>query len=504
MPRVPAGVLAVALLTAAACGPQEQGGPGLDLVGDQAGARPARGADAGAPGPRVDARTLHETAFVIDLIQDHLFRHLRDGWTLSTPEAHTSLARLEAGGVDLVVSAIPLEPGKDPAVALEEGVAKLTGLVRRTEGRAAIVTGMDEARAARAKGVIPFVLLAEGADGLVGAPPERLAELRRRGLLVVGITGPQGNAFADSGASPRSEGGGLTEKGAGLVAACRDNGVLVDLTHASPEAFWDVIVEQGSLAAVTHAAARALREHSRNLDDLQIIALSRSGGVMGLVFNPELVKPEQPVTGVADLVDHVRHVRRLGAIGALALGTDYGGIRPPDGLDEVSTLPVVTEALLAAGLTGEEVLGVLGGNAAALMEAVEARQGAAEAGREEPLRPITVECESVIGESEGVALRACDGYVVAPGPTLGPATRQRLRLLEVARTPVKVEIFGEAGTPWQVEAQDLGGKVLMRRVVALDRDGVGSLPLPSDRGLVRLFLSPTRRSVLREAVVWGR
>jgi len=363
---------------------------------------------------------------------------------------------------------------------------------------------LDEARAARAKGVIPFVLMAEGADGLVGAPPERLAELRRRGLLVVGITGPQGNAFADSGASPRSEGGGLTEKGAGLVASCRDDGVLVDLTHASPAAFWDVIVEQGSLAAVTHTAARALREHSRNLDDLQIIALSRSGGVMGLVFNPELIKPEQPETGVADLMDHVAHVRRLGALDALALGTDYGGIRPPGGLEDVSTLPRVTEALLAAGLSRDEVLGVLGGNAAALLEAVEARQGAAEAGREEPLRPIMVECEAVIGESEGAALRACDGYVVAPGPTLGPATRQRLRLVEVARTPVKVEIFGEAGTPWQVEAQDLGGKVLMRRVVALDRDGVGSLPLPSERGLVRVFLSPTRRSVLREAVVWGR
>ena len=70
--------------------------------------------------------------------------------------------------------------------------------------------------------------------------------------------------------------------------------------------------------------------------------------------------------------------------------------------------------------------------------------------------------------------------------------------------PVQLELFGVPGTPWQVEGQNLEGKVLFNRIVALDDDGRGVLLLPSGRNLARLFFTPTRPSALREAVVWGR
>ena len=491
------GVVAVTslLLLVAACGGEESSDK-LDLVGagkDTAGQdkTPVR-LD---PGPSSDL-------FTVDLIQDLVFRRERNGWGLATPEAHVNMEKLEKGGVDLVLSAIP-GGGVSSVAKLHESISTMDAMLEEAGGRAVLVSSLAKALEARKAGRFPFMLLLEGADALSGDPDE-IYELKRRGVGAIGISAGRPNSFGDPAVMPATE-GGLTEAGTKLVQACRDHGILVDLTHSSPEVFWDVIVEQGSLASVTHTAARALRDHPRNLDDLQILALARAGGIMGLVFNPDFLEPgESPRADLEDVVRHMVHIKQIGALDALALGTDYGGIRPPAGLEDVSALPDLARALHGAGFSSREVALVMGGNARRLLGEVETRQGVAEGGREEPLRPISVECDTVIGEHTGVAVKSCDGFLLEQGPTLGAAVRLRLRLSDLRTTPARIEIFGDPGTPWQVEAQDLSGKVLMRRGVALDVDGRGSLPLPKGRNLTRVFLSPTRESSLREVVLWGR
>ncbi len=120
------------------------------------------------------------------------------------------------------------------------------------------------------------------------------------------------------------------------------------------------------------------------------------------------------------------------------------------------------------------------------------------------LRPLAVECESVAGESDGAPTAACDGFVLRAGSRLPPSSRHRVRLKDVISLPVTLEIFGEPGVPWQVEGQNLEGKILFHRFVKLDDSGSGTMGLPQNRNLIRLFLSPTRKSDLKEVVVWGR
>lgn len=493
----PPALAAPLLLLAISCGGESDSKAPLDLVGESREAAEAEKTPAKAKAAK------RERPPVVDLIQDHLFRLDRDGWRLTTPGSHISMDRLAAGGVDLVLTAVPPPSGGSAAEDLERGLRKIEELVREAGGRAVLVSGTDEARKVAAGGKVAFGILLEGAGALDGKGPEYLMDLKRRGVMAIGLIGPRGNTFGDPAVAPVAE-GGLTEKGAALVSACRDLGILVDLTHASKRTFWDVLVREGSIVAVTHTAARALREHPRNLDDLQILALSRSGGLMGLVLNPDFLAPGEGGADLSTVVAHVEHVREIGAIDALALGTDFGGIRPPSGLPDASALPDLAAALSRAGLDREEVDGVMGNNAMRVLAAVEAKQGAAEAGRAEPLRPLPVDCEAVMGDSTGAALRACDGRLTGSDFTLGAATRQRFRLQDMRFEPVRIEIFGEPGTPWQVEAQNLEGKVLVRRGVALDEKGLGSLPLPSGRNLTRVFVSPTRESNLREAVIWGR
>jgi len=499
--RRTSAIVAVALGALAGCGPGEGAKDReLDLVG----AADSSGAKKEAAAPAANAPAVHASAFVVDLIQDFVFRKRRDGWTLLSPEAHTSLARERAGGVDLVLAALPGGASAEPR-ALEDDLAQMEALVRETGGKAAIAKSLAEARSLRDKGALPIMLLLEGADAIAGG--DLAAELDRlagRGVAAVGIVGERANAFADPASSP-GDPGGLTARGAELVRLCREKGLLADLTHASPQAFWDALVRENTLVAVTHTAAAALRDHPRNLTDLQILGLARGGGVMGLIFNPDFLKAGDPAAATLDdVVAHAGHVKKLGALPALALGTDFGGVNPPAGLEHAGKLPALTARLVEEGWTAEEISAALGGNAVRALEAAEAGQGAAEASQRTAFRPVPLECDAVSGEFSGELATACDGAVLAAGPKLAASSAQRLRLKDARLTPVKLELFGEPGTPWQIEAQDLSGKVLVRRIVALDGAGRGELPLPEKRNLARLFVSPTRASVLNEAVVWGR
>jgi membrane dipeptidase len=450
---------------------------------------------------RSPGATVEDDLFTVDLIQDLVFRKRRDGWSLTSPGAHVNVDKLRRGGVDLVLSAIPLEPGKPAKRSLESGLKTMEALVTETGGRVELVNGFQAARAAAKSGKTAMMLLMEGAD-VFQSQPELLLDLKRRGLAVVGILGGRNNAFADTAVSPRDP-GGLTTKGRAFLSTLRDAGIAVDLTHASRRAFWDALVAQSGALMVSHTAARALMDHPRNLNDVQIIALTRYGGIMGLLFNPEFLSPTQGGS-MEDVIRHIMHVKAIGAIGALALGTDYGGIRPPRGLDDVSQLPRLRQALGRQGLSGEEVAGLFGENAARFFAELTRSFGAVKHREDQILRPIAIECDVVMGESEGLAAPACNGYLTDSGAAIPPASRHRVRLKDMALNPVTLEIFGESSVPWQVEGQNLEGKILFHRIMQLDDQGSGSISLPYDRNLTRIFFSPTRKSALKEVVVWGR
>ncbi|MCU0664192.1 MAG: dipeptidase [Myxococcota bacterium] len=441
-----------------------------------------------------------EPEFNIDLIEDILFRSQRDGWTLVDPAAHTSLDKLRKGGLGLVFAALPSAegPGVEQVVKQIEAMEKL---VAQTGGAARITAELDQAQAIARSAGVAFMLLLEGAQALQGSL-ERLPELKARGLAMVGIVSSRGNAFADSAAALRNP-SGLTKAGRELLRALVEAGIAVDLTHASPAAFWEALCTAGVPVFVTHTASAGIRPASRNLDDLQVLALARTGGLVGLVLNPELIKGEAQGAGagVSDVVAHLQRWKELGATTGIALGTDYGGIVPPSGLEDASKLPTLSSALRAKGWSEGDLRGVLGGNAWRALKMVSSPGGLATTG--EALHPIALECDCAEGEIEGPLSATCDGLVLGTSATIPQEARLRLRLSDMRSEPVRLELFGEPGTLWQIEAQNVDGRPLTTRLLQLDETGKGSVPLPSGRGMARVFVSPTRVSELREAVVWG-
>lgn len=491
-------LLFVAAALMASCGDSRDNKHKLDLVG--AAVESNRGDALQAAPKKKPPGELHRESFVVDLIQDIVFRKERDGWTLTTRAADVTIDKLNRGGFDLVLSALGSTPGPRSYDELERRFRIMEELVAPTNGAVRIVGAVDEARTVRRGGGVPMMLLVEGADAFEGRIGQ-LDKWRARGLAVLGIVGGRTNGFADAAVAPRSD-GGLTDQGVALVERCEALGILVDLTHASAETFWDLLTRPSSRVVVTHSAARALRDHPRNLTDVQILGLKRRGSVMGLLFNPDFLTEGQGAS-IEDVVNHILHFKRLGALDALALGTDFDGVVTPRGLEDASRLPRLTEMLAARGLAPDEIAGLLGENALRLLEAAQGGEPEAASFDDELARPLAVSCEGTVGAVSQATQNACDGNIVTSALVLKPSGNLKVRIRDMGRGPKKLELFGAPGVPWQLEGQNLQGRVLFHRSVALDRQGRAEIPLPSGRNLTRIFLSPSREARIDEVVVWG-
>lgn len=226
------------------------------------------------------------------------------------------------------------------------------------------------------------------------------------GSRYMGLSHSRHNQVCDS--STDSEAplhGGLSEFGVDVVRELNRLGMIVDVTHISDDAFYDVIRVTKAPVIASHSNARAICDHPRNLDDDMIIALAENGGVLQLCVLSAYVKemepdPERdeafsrlrekwnnfqdltdeemdqartewqdlnrkypaPMATVADLVDHVDHVVNLVGIDYVGIGTDFDGGGALEDCYDVSELGNITLELVRRGYTKEEIEKIWSGN----------------------------------------------------------------------------------------------------------------------------------------------
>jgi len=223
------------------------------------------------------------------------------------------------------------------------------------------------------------------------------------------LTHANTNNWADSSGDVGAPGvkhhNGLTDFGKQVVAEMNRLGMMVDISHVSDKTFWDVMEVSKAPPIASHSSCRALAAMPRNVTDDQIRAIAKGGGIImvnvsslflsqasidGYLAARKAAQPQidalqekykdDPATRDAEIqkvkdaisypdadwkvaVDHIERVLKLGGPGAAGLGTDYDGISdPPAGMEDVSTLPKLTEELLRRGHSETVVRGVLGEN----------------------------------------------------------------------------------------------------------------------------------------------
>ncbi len=234
-----------------------------------------------------------------------------------------------------------------------------------------------------------------------------LRTYHRLGVRYMTLTHFNTNNWADSsGDQPRWD--GLSPFGEEVVREMERIGMIVDVSHVSDETFWDVmgIVQKPVIAS--HSSCRALCEHPRNLSDDMIRTVAENGGVIGINFYPEFVDqsykdkaeaerggtvmedfrvPENrdpstldklaeerhrafqtsplsiPQPPFESVMAHFDHVIELVGADHVGIGSDFDGIDvTPQGLEDVTDYPDITQYLQERGLSDEDIHKILGEN----------------------------------------------------------------------------------------------------------------------------------------------
>jgi len=339
--------------------------------------------------PQPEVTRLHEETVIVEGHRDCYEQiHLRNQGH-DDPIGERLLPRLRAGGVDVVVYAVGGDSiahsnGRDkPLLATLENIAGIMDGIRRSDGAAVLALSRSDVPE-RPDGTIRFVLHLEGGrplEGSLGA----LEALYRLGVRSIQPAWNLRNELAD-GVRESATGGGLTRFGVDVVRKMERLGMLIDMAHMSEAGFWHTLRTTTGPIAISHANAKAVHDHPRNVTDEQIAAVAERGGVVGAHAVPVFVDESQPT--VDRLVDHVEHLAAVAGVEHVALGCDFirndgprsereqipkRTVEELEGFGEIDELPALTTALLRRGFATAEVAAILGGNSARLLRQVLSR-----------------------------------------------------------------------------------------------------------------------------------
>jgi membrane dipeptidase len=281
---------------------------------------------------------------------------------------HTDIERLRQGMVGAQFWSVYI-----PYAAVEEGAAKrqleqidiALQIIERYPDVFGLALDASDVERVFASGRIASLLGMEGGHAIensLGA----LRAFHALGVRYMTLTHNGTLDWADAGSDEHRH-GGLTEFGKEVVREMNRLGMLVDLAHTSPETMNDALDVSEAPVIWSHAGARGVTEHTRNVPDQVLRRLPDNGGVVMVVFYPPFISTRGEAT-LSDVADHIDHVASLAGVDHVGIGSDFDGIgEVPRSLEDVSTFPVLFAELSRRGwsesdlgkLAGENVLRVM-------------------------------------------------------------------------------------------------------------------------------------------------
>jgi membrane dipeptidase len=327
------------------------------------------------------------------------------------PTIMTDIPRLRAGGVggQFWSVYVPVElQGQAAVTATLEQIDIVHQMMRKYPDTFELALTADDVDRIFRKGRIASLIGMEGGHSIDNS----LAALRmfyRLGARYMTLTHSKNTPWADS-CTDVPASGGLSTFGEQVVHEMNWLGMLVDLSHTSPDTMSDAIRVSDAPVIFSHSSARAVNDVPRNVPDDILKLLPGNGGIVMITFVPGFLSPKvtawtklqtaeedrlkqqfpndpaavktglgtwatanpAPRATVSDAADHIDHVRQVAGIDHIGLGGDFDGITAvPQGLEDVSTYPVLTAELLRRGYKEDDVKKILGLNILRVMRQVE-------------------------------------------------------------------------------------------------------------------------------------
>lgn len=260
---------------------------------------------------------------IVDLHCDTISAIYQSGESLLENSYHFDLERARQAGVCLQVFALFASPAEGSNI-LRQILKQADYFHQQVDANRELVylaSSYSDIINAQNANKIGCLLHLEGADAL-GSDLEMLRLLYRLGLRSLGLTWNHRNLLAD-GVGEGEDGAGLSKQGRKVIQEMNRLNMLLDLAHAAPKSYYQAMEAFSGPVMVSHANARRVCNHHRNLDDDQLHVLAEKNGIIGVTMVNEFVG--QDSAKIDDLLDHIVYISDLVGVAHVALGSDFDG-----------------------------------------------------------------------------------------------------------------------------------------------------------------------------------
>jgi membrane dipeptidase len=369
------------------------------------------------------ARELHNRAIVVDTHDDTPQRMLFEKtFDIGRRNENGSIdiPRMREGGLDALFLSIWMPGDVTGPLAVKRAlqqIDKVREAVRLHPKDLLLATSVADIRRATSERKIAALMGMEGGHMI----DEDLGLLRvyaALGVRYLTLTHSLNTTWADS-SGDKPVHNGLTPFGRDVVRELNRLGMMIDVSHVADKTFYDTIAVSTVPVLASHSSCRAISNSPRNMSDDMLRALARNGGVVMINFNASFLSEEfrvapgsvevtarietatrgcgqdqacailerqrvyqeamrsgQAATVTWDkIIEHIDHAVKIAGIDHVGLGSDFDGAIMPLGMEDVSRLPRITDALLKRGYSELDITKILGGNLLRVMKQVEAGSG---------------------------------------------------------------------------------------------------------------------------------
>ena len=353
------------------------------------------------------AESTNDDFLIVDTHIDTPYRNFRNELNIfdGTNTGQFDLPRAQQGGLSVAFMSI-----YTPASAAEEGTSRSIALdlidwvVKTADStdEIGIATCVADVRKLHKAGVLAFALGMENGSPMEG-DPANLKEFADLGIRYVTLAHSRSNEFSDSSYDENEPLQGLSEAGRHLVHEMNQKGIMIDISHLTDKASWQVLEISESPVLATHSSLRHfIPGFHRNMPDDMVAALKQNGGVVHINFGSSFVSNESrewrnaldaalekanastemtseqrrafyddyvetnpyPFATLATVVDHIDRVVELAGVESVGLGSDFDGVGDtlPIGLKDASMFPNLIRELRDRDYDDEALRMILGEN----------------------------------------------------------------------------------------------------------------------------------------------
>jgi membrane dipeptidase len=366
------------------------------------------------------ARKLHFSSIVLDTHDDTTQRLFSKNFDIGkrNPNGSIDIPRMREGGMNAIFFSIWIDGRIMGSEAVQKALDQIDAVhetVIEHSKDLVFCRTAEDVRRAHAGGKIAVLMGVEGGH-MIGNDIRVLRMFGALGVRYMTLAHFYNDEWADS-STAKPEHNGLTDFGKEIVREMNRQGIMVDISHVSDKTFYDALEVSKAPLIASHSSCRALCNHVRDMSDDMIKALAAKGGVVQINYEKSFIDQaykdaqEKASGGVVEMIDqiakqcgddqecavlkmgemekqavaegklphvsweriidHIDHVVGLVGPDHVGLGSDFDGANMPEGMEDCTHLPQITEALMRKGYSDDDIRKILGGNLLRVMEANE-------------------------------------------------------------------------------------------------------------------------------------